>query len=66
MKDIILMQIIPVSVFIAVFAGVFATISGASIDPAAAVVSFAVAAIFHFAAFAIISDQRIKQELNNL
>ena len=66
MKDIILMHIIPVSVFIAVFAGVFATISGASIDPAAGVVSFAFAAVCHLVTYITISDARMNHELRNI
>ena len=66
MKDIILLQIIPVSVFIAVFAGVFTSIAGASIDPAAGVVSFAFAAVCHLVTYITISDARINQELKKI
>ena len=66
MKDIILLQIIPVSVFIAVFAGVFISIAGASIDPAAGVISFAFAAVCHLVTYITISDARINQELKKI
>lgn len=66
MKDIILMHIIPVSVFIAVFFGVLAAFGCSSFDPAAAVVSLAVAAPCHLVVFFAIGEYRMNQELNNL
>ena len=66
MKDIILIQIIPVSVFIAVFFGVLAAFGCSSFDPAASVVSLAVAAPSHLVVFFAIGEYRMNQELNNL
>lgn len=66
MKDIILMQIIPVSVFIAVFVGVLAASGCTSFDPAASVVSLAVATPCHLVVFFGIGEYRIKQELKKI
>lgn len=66
MKDIILMQVIPVSVFVAVFAGVFAAFGCTSFDPAASVVSFAVATPCHLVVFFGIGEYRMKQELKKI
>ena len=60
------MQITPILVFIAVFVGVFISIAGASIDPAAGVVSFAFAAVCHLVTYITISDARINQELKKI
>lgn len=66
MKDIILMQIIPVSVFIAVFVGVLAAFGCSSFDPAASVVSLAVATPCHLVVFFSIGEYRMKQELKKI
>lgn len=66
MKDIILMQVIPVSVFIAVFVGVLAAFGCSSFDPAASVVSLAVATPCHLVVFFGIGEYRMKQELRNI
>lgn len=66
MKDIILMQIIPVSVFIAVFFGVLAAFGCSSFDPAASVVSLAVAAPSHLVVFFAIGEYRMQQELKKI
>ena len=66
MKDIILLQIIPVSVFIAVFVGVLAASGCTSFDPAASVVSLAVATPCHLVVFFGIGEYRMKQELKKI
>lgn len=66
MKDIILMQVIPVLVFIAVFVGVLAAFGCSSFDPAASVVSLAVATPCHLVVFFGIGEYRMKQELKNI
>ena len=66
MKDIILMQIIPVSVFIAVFVGVLAAFGCSSFDPAASVVSLAVATPCHLVVFFVLAEYSMKQGLKNI
>ena len=60
------MQVIPVSVFIAVFVGVLAAFGCSSFDPAASVVSLAVATPCHLVVFFGIGEYRMKQELRNI
>lgn len=66
MKDVILMQIIPVSVFIAVFVGVLAAFGCSSFDPAASVVSLAVATPCHLVVFFGIGEYRMQEELKKI
>lgn len=60
------MQIIPVSVFIAVFFGVLAACGCTSFDPAASVVSLAVATLCHLVVFFGIGEYRMNQELKKI
>ena len=66
MKDIILMQIIPVLVFIAVFAGVIASFGPDYDDPSAVVLSFFVGLFAHTVVFFAIGEIRMKQELKKI